>query len=95
MDQPKVLKSKGHWNLLNYPFQYRSFKNFEPNLGELNLIGFEEAVERVVKQICKCQLIEDSLFKKKPIESVCQTESHPQIMCWTCNGMGHYSRWGS
>ena len=94
MDEPKIWKSRGHQNLLNYPLKYTPFGLSESILGELNLVGFEEAVEKIVKRVCKCHLeiSPDVLFEKKPIESACQTESRPQIVCQTCKGLGHYSR---
>jgi hypothetical protein len=94
MDQPRIWKSRGHRESLNYPLKYTPFGLSKSTLGELNLVGFEEAVERIVKRVCKCHLetTPDSLFEKKQIESACQTESRPQIVCRNCKGLGHYSR---
>ena len=94
MDQPIIWKSRGHRENLNFPFKYTPFGLSESPLGEVQLVGFEEAVEKIVKRICKCQFktLSDPLSGKKRIESVCQTESRPQIVCWTCKGLGHYSK---
>ena len=90
---PKIWKSRSHQSSLNYPLKYTPFGLSESTLGELNLVGFEEAVERIVKRVCKChfETLPDLLFEEKQIESVCQTGSRPQIMCRTCKGLGHYS----
>lgn len=29
---------------------------------------------------------------KRIFENTCQTKLHPRIVCWTCKGLGHYSR---
>ena len=94
MDEPKIWKFRGHQNSLNYPLKNTPFELSESTLGELNLVGFEEAVEKIVKRVYKCHLeiSPDLLFGKKQIESACQTESCPQIVCRTCKGLGHYSR---
>ena len=94
MDEPKIWKSRGHRNSLNYLLKYAPFGLSESTLGELNLVGFEEVVERIVKRVCKCHLETslDSLIEKKQIESACQTKSRSQIVCRTCKGLGHYSR---
>ena len=85
-------KSRGHRDSLNYPLKYTPFGLSESTLGKLNLVGFEEAVEKVVRQVCKCQFetLSYLLFGEKQIESTYQTESHPQIVCRTCKGLGHY-----
>ena len=49
MDQPKVWKSRGHQDPLNHSSKYTPFKLSQTHLGNLNLVGFKEAVERIVK----------------------------------------------
>ena len=94
MDQPKIWKSRGHRDSLNYHFKYTPFGLSESTLGELNLVGFEEIIEMIVKRVCKGQLgtLADPPFDKKQSVSTCQTESYPQIVCWTCKGLGHFSK---
>jgi hypothetical protein len=94
MDHSRVWKSRGHRGLINYPLKYTPFGLSENNLGKLNLVGFEETVEKIVRRICKCQLtpLIQSSSGRKRIESTCQKETRPQIVCWTCKGLGHYSR---
>lgn len=64
---------------IKYLSKYKSFELFETNLGERNLISFEEVVERIIKQIFECQFKTqlDLLIEKKQIESTCQTKLHP------------------
>jgi hypothetical protein len=45
MDQPK-----GHHNSLNYPSKYKPFGISEIGIGDLNLIGFELAIEKIHKK---------------------------------------------
>lgn len=77
-----------------YPPRQTPFGILKNNLGEFNPIGFEEAIERIVKRVCECQFKTrvDPLLEKKQIESTCQSQSHPQIVCWICKGLGHCSR---
>lgn len=74
MDQPKVQKSRGHQDSLNYPLKYTPF-GLSENTGELKLVGFEEVVEKIVKRVCKCQLetLADPSFEKRQSVSTCQT----------------------
>ena len=67
MDQPRIWKSRGHRESLNFPFKYTPFGLSESPLGELQIVGFEEAIEKIVKRICKCQLeiLVDPSFEKK------------------------------
>ena len=51
MAQPKVWKSRGHRNSLNHASKYTPFELSQTHLRNLNLVGFEEAVERIVKQV--------------------------------------------
>ena len=94
MDQPRIWKSRGHRESLNFPFKYTPFGLSESPLGELQIVGFEEAVEKIVKEICKCQLkpLVDLSVEKKQSLNTCQQEAYPQIVCWTCKGLGHYSK---
>ena len=91
-ESAQSLESRGHQNSLNYPLKYTPFGFSDGTLGELNLIGFEEASERIVKRLCKCHLWTpaDPRLENKQIDSTYQTKSHPQIVCWTCKGLWHY-----
>ena len=94
MDQPQIRKSGGHPESLNFPFKYTPFGLSESPLGELQIGGFEEVIEKIVKGICKCQLepLADLSVEKKQSLNFSQQGTYPQIVCWTCKGLGHYSK---
>ena len=72
-------KSRGHRDFLNQSSKYTPFELSQTHLGDLNLVGFEEAIERSVKRVCKCHLetLPDLLFEKKQIECLSNRVTSP------------------
>jgi len=86
MDQPKVWRSSGNCERKCPPSQYTTFEISHTRLGDLNLVGFEGAVEGIVKRVLEKELktlVNKIIRQKKP---------HPRVVCWTCKCQGHYSR---
>ncbi len=82
MDEPKVWKASRDREISNASSESPSFEIAHTQLGHLKLVGFEAAVEQIVRRV----------LDKELTQAIQRPKIYPQIVCWTCRKHGHYSR---
>ena len=91
MNSTKVWKGDRENYTPNYNFNYRPFGLSKSQLKKVNSLGYEEAVNRILKQVRELELItqEDLIIRECPFD---KNNPRNNIVCWTCKRLGHYSR---